>query len=108
MVQSRYFLSAIFLFSIAAVSRAPAAAGTAHGDFPHSYLLDRDFVHALVIFAHFSDETTTPTPPAYAFMIFDVDLPGSLRHFYHAMSQGQFDVRGTVLPTRYRSERPAA
>ena len=66
-------------------------------------------VHALVIFAQFADEAPgDPTVPAYAADLFKPDLPGSLTHFFHTMSFGQFTLEGTVLPTRYTSDQPAA
>ena len=66
-------------------------------------------VHALVIFAQFKDEAPDDlSVPDYAADLFDPDLPGSLTHFYHTMSFGQFTLEGTVLPKRYTSDQPAA
>lgn len=59
---------------------------------------------ALVIFTQFAHEAPEDfLPPPYAEDLFDPDLPGSLSHFYHHMSFGQFEIAGTVLPKRYTS-----
>ena len=69
----------------------------------------RGRLHALLIFAQFKDEAPgDQTIPAYAADLFDLELPGSLSHFYRTMSFGQFILDGTVLPKRYTSEQPAA
>lgn len=64
---------------------------------------------ALVIFAKFSNEVPEDSlAPPYAKDTFDPDLFGSLSHFYHHMSFGQFDITGTFLPKRYASLHDAA
>lgn len=64
---------------------------------------------ALVIFAKFQGEAPEDSlAPAYARDLFDPDLPGSLSHFYDAMSFGQLRLTGSVLPKRYASDHPAS
>ena len=66
-------------------------------------------LHALVIFARFQDEDKGRTPaPGFASRLFDLELPGSLAHFYLEMSRGQFRLTGEHLPRWYASRRPAA
>lgn len=64
-------------------------------------------VHALVLFARFADESARQIP-AYAADLFDPDLPGSLSHFFHEMSRGQFELTGQVLPALYAARDAAA
>ncbi len=64
-------------------------------------------VDVVVVYAQFASEGRQPVPD-YANAIFDLRLPGSLSHFYDTMSFGQMEIRGTVLPERYVSSRPAA
>lgn len=76
--------------------------------YPPSQPLSKSGIKALVVFAQFQDEApTNPYAPPYADDLFDPELPGSLSHFYRIMSFGQFQFQGTVLPRRYRSDRPA-
>ena len=64
---------------------------------------------ALVIFAKFRDEAPQDSlAPPYAVDLFDPHLPGSLSHFYDAMSLGQLQLTGSVLPKRYTSDHPAS
>ena len=64
---------------------------------------------ALVIFAKFAGEAPEDTlAPAHADDLFDPDLFGSLSHFYHTMSCGQFEITGSVLPVRYTSAHEGA
>ena len=66
-------------------------------------------VSVLLIFARFQDEDDgSDSVPEYAAGIFDPDLPGSLTHFYHEMSRGQFALDGTALPRWYTSSQPAS
>ena len=56
------------------------------------------------MFARFEDEAPeSDSAPVWADDLFDPGLPGSLAHFYHTMSSGQFEITGTVLPRRYAS-----
>ncbi|NKB71432.1 MAG: hypothetical protein GKR89_30540 [Candidatus Latescibacteria bacterium] len=65
-------------------------------------------LHALVVFAQFADEADQGDEiPAYADQLFDPHRPGSFAHFYDAMSFGQLQVRGKVLPRRYTADFPA-
>jgi len=85
----------------------PARAAAKPG--PTGFLQSQGRVHVLVVFAKFRDEAPArQQPPEYAGRIFDPDFPGSFSHFYTAMSQGQFQVEGTVLPRRYASDQPAS
>ncbi|MCC7262458.1 MAG: VCBS repeat-containing protein [Candidatus Latescibacteria bacterium] len=71
--------------------------------------LHRGQVQALVLFGRFADETpASHTAPEYATRLFAPDQVGSLTHFYHAMSSGQFELRGQAMSRRYASLRPAA
>ena len=64
---------------------------------------------ALAIFAKFAGEAPDDLlAPAYANDLFDPDLFGSLSHFYHTMSCGQFEMAGSVLPRRYASAHEGA
>ena len=66
-------------------------------------------VNALVVFAQFRDEITPPEPvPDFAHSLLDPEVPGSFSHFYHVMSFGQLEIRGSVLPKRYVSDHPEA
>ncbi len=61
-------------------------------------------INVLVVFAQFADDTDqSRSIPDYADNLFNPDLPGSFTHFYHTMSSGQVQIRGTVLPRRYSS-----
>ena len=60
---------------------------------------------ALVLFAGFAGETAPV--PAWAEDLFDPDLPGSFRHFYHTMSFGRLQMEGAVAPRRYLASQPA-
>jgi len=69
----------------------------------------RGQVQALVLFGRFAGESAAPrTAPEYAARLFDPAQVGSLTHFYHAMSAGQFELRGQAMPRRYESRRPAS
>jgi M6 family metalloprotease-like protein len=63
--------------------------------------------HAVVIFAKFRDEPASDTAPSWAKDLFNLDLPGSLSHFYAEMSFGQFTLDGAYLPKRYTSDHSA-
>jgi M6 family metalloprotease-like protein len=64
-------------------------------------------VSVLVVFAQFKGEAPHSSEvPSYARRLFSPDVPGSFTHFYNTMSQGQLQVRGTVLLRRYTSEQP--
>ena len=64
---------------------------------------------ALVIFAKFRGKAPEDSlAPPYAHDLFDPNLPGSLSHFYDAMSFGQLQLTGSVLPKRYSSDHPAS
>ncbi|NKB66961.1 MAG: M6 family metalloprotease domain-containing protein [Candidatus Latescibacteria bacterium] len=66
-------------------------------------------VQALVVFAAFADEPlATDAVPAFAADLFAPEKPGSLSHFYGTMSFDQFNLQGTVLRRRYRSQQPAS
>ena len=66
-------------------------------------------VHVLVIYAKFKGEAPDNNrPPSFASSFFDPDVEGSMAHFFRAMSSGQLEVEGTVLPKRYTSDRPAS
>ena len=66
-------------------------------------------VHILTIFAHFADESDLGEEvPAFAEAIFAADQPGSLTHFYHEMSRGQFELTGEVLPRWYTARSAAS
>ncbi len=67
----------------------------------------RGRLKALVVFARFRDEIPTPVPD-FAADLFAPDRPGSFAHFYYAMSAGQLQVEGVVLPRRYVSLKPAS
>ena len=54
---------------------------------------------ALVIFAQFKDEAVSDEAPAWREQLFDPGLPGSLRHFYAAMSFGAHTWTGRVCPS---------
>lgn len=62
---------------------------------------------AVVIFAQFADEKTTPVPE-WTVDIFDPQKPGSFSHFYDTMSFGKLRVRGEIGPRRYVSRQPAS
>jgi len=86
---------------------SPAAAGKTV--YPSPRPISPNGVHALILFAQFrGEEPNTQSPPSYAEDLFERDLPGSLAHFYDAMSFGEFQFRGTVLPRRYSSAQSAA
>ena len=63
---------------------------------------------AVLIFAHFHDETAATRPPDWSASVFDPDTPGSFTRFYDTMSFGAYHVRGTVLPRHYVSAFPAS
>ena len=46
--------------------------------------------------------------PRFAADFFDPQLPGSLTHFYHEMSRGQFLLTGESLPRWYTSSLPGS
>ncbi len=69
-----------------------------------SALPPRGQLHALVIFARFQDEGGSSTAPDFAGDLFDPSLPGSVTHFFHEMSSGQFSMTGEVLPRVYASQ----
>ena len=72
-----------------------------------SYLPSRGTINTLVVFARFADEDPGDNRlPDFADALFAPARPGSFTHFYHTMSFGQLQVRGTVLPQRYASKRP--
>ncbi len=64
-------------------------------------------VRALVLFGHFADEQSDE-PPTFGDQLFDPNLPGSLTHFYHEMSQGQFLLTGGAVARWYSSRNPAS
>jgi M6 family metalloprotease-like protein len=57
-------------------------------------------LHALTIFARFSDEVPRPIPQ-WNTQLFDPALAGSFSHFYDQMSFGALRVTGEVLGLRY-------
>ena len=65
---------------------------------------------ALVVFAHFNDETDLArrAVPSFASDLFDERVQGSVTHFYSEMSRGQFRIDGSVLPTWYSARSPAS
>ena len=92
------------------VAASPAAKAAGHSQI-HSIrdeaAATKGKVNALLIFTRFSDEAADTAPP-FAGDIFDLELPGSLSHFYRAMSFGQFELSGTVMSKRYVSRQPAS
>ena len=62
--------------------------------------------HAVVIFAKFKDEDVSDAAPSWGKDLFARELPGSLSHFYAAMSFGQYALDGVCLPKRYASDYP--
>jgi hypothetical protein len=69
----------------------------------------RGQVRALVLFAKFAGEAPAQQrAPEHASRLFDAGQVGSLTHFYRAMSSGQFELVGDLLPKRYASTRPAS
>ncbi|MBI2505289.1 MAG: M6 family metalloprotease domain-containing protein [Candidatus Latescibacteria bacterium] len=68
-------------------------------------LLPEGQVRAAVIFATFAGEEAVL--PSYAAEIFRPDLPGSLSHFYRAMSFGRLSLTGEVLPRVYMASKKA-
>ena len=65
-------------------------------------------LRAVVIFARFLDEEGPSAAPSWARDLFDPDRPGSLSHFFHEMSRGQFRLEGEALGKVYTSAGPAA
>ena len=65
-------------------------------------------MRAVVIFARFQDEEGPPEAPPWAADLFDPDLPGSLTHYFHEMSHGQFRLEGEALARVYTSASPAS
>ncbi len=57
-------------------------------------------VRALAVFARFAAEGrgAGEAIPAFGSLLFDPTRPGSLTHYYHEMSRGQFEVWGEVFP----------
>ena len=128
--ENGFAMRSIIFFCLAFVLTLVTAARSATGDFactgyalpqlspgvtakrtgnPSGFLPSQGSLHALVVFAKFESEALRDQGvPGYATALFDVNLPGSFSHFYHTMSFGQFEVRGSVLPRRYTSDRPAA
>ncbi len=69
----------------------------------------RGQVQALVLFGKFADESAAPrSAPEYAARLFDPAQVGSLTHFYHTMSSGQFELRGDTMSRRDEALHPAA
>ena len=59
-------------------------------------------LRALVIFAEVGyEQPSRSEPPAFAASFFDPDLPGSLAHYFDAMSFGRLRLRGEVAPRVY-------
>ena len=66
-------------------------------------------LNALVVFAKFQGEAAgDDAAPAWAVDLFNPGLPGSFAHFYDEASRGLLLVRGSVVPKRYSSLRPAS
>ena len=67
-------------------------------------------VRALVLFVHFSaDGETGPRPaPEWSAGLFEAERPGSLRHFYDAMSGGGLQLDGLAHPRQFAAAEPAA
>ena len=65
-------------------------------------------LRAVVIFARFLGEEGPSAAPSFAADLFDPGLPGSLSHFFHEMSRGQFRLEGEALPKVYTSAGPAS
>jgi len=104
-----------FIFFLCFALATPALSSTA---FPHcavpgiapaaklfathssSELSTQGRLHALAIFARFSDETPRPVP-AWNTQLFDPSAAGSFSHFYAQMSFGALRVTGDVLGLRY-------
>lgn len=62
-------------------------------------------VHAAVLFARFADETASPLPD-YAPDLLDPQHPGSLSHYYDAMSSKQLRMGGGIVSDRHASALP--
>ena len=65
-----------------------------------SSLPSKGRLRALVIFARFRGEEGPSEAPSWAGDLFDPGLPGSLSHFFHEMSRGQFRLEGNASATR--------
>ncbi|NKB67193.1 MAG: T9SS type A sorting domain-containing protein [Candidatus Latescibacteria bacterium] len=84
------------------------AAAKALADKPRPPLM-QERLTALVIWGQFADQAAgSIQPPSYAEKLFDPDLPGSLAHFYGAMSGGQLHLDGHALARRYAGDRTAS
>lgn len=60
---------------------------------------------ALVVYAKFQGEAPQDSlVPAYAHELFDPDKPGSVTHFYLAMSNGALRINGAALDRIYASD----
>ncbi|MFA6108173.1 MAG: FlgD immunoglobulin-like domain containing protein [Candidatus Latescibacterota bacterium] len=62
---------------------------------------------ALVLFARFPEDARVEIP-SWAGELLAPDRPGSLSHFYDAMSFGRLQVRGQVAPRVYTAAQPAS
>ncbi len=63
--------------------------------------------NVLILFARFADDEDGSLP-LWAGLLLDPVVPGSVSHFWDAMSLGQLRVRGAVGPRCYVSTGPAA
>ena len=107
---------ALLLLGCSLLAPAPAPAGVCgHALDPAlrpaaaaASLPSKGRLQAVVIFARFQDEEGPATAPSWARDLFDPDLPGSLSHFFHEMSSGQFRLEGEALPKVYNSAAPAS
>jgi hypothetical protein len=84
----------------------PAAAKSLSGSWG-SVLPRAGNVSAVVLFGDFAGALGTRAPE-WSAQLLDPQHPGSLSHFYGAMSFGQLRVRGGVAPGLYRASGPVA
>ncbi|MFH1008055.1 MAG: immune inhibitor A domain-containing protein [Candidatus Latescibacterota bacterium] len=89
---------------------AGALEGTEEGPTRAGKIADKVFssegnLKVLVLFAKFVGEAhEDTTAPGWAEDLFDLDLEGSLSHFYSEMSRGRLTITGSHLRNRYVSD----
>lgn len=73
------------------------------------YLPTQGQVNVLVVFAQFRDDAPSAVAlPNFSDQLLDARVQGSLTHFYQTLSSDQLTIDGTILPTRYTADEPAA